>query len=376
MVLRPLLRSRDSSASGSQADTSELAVYRDQLSEIEKELERGLIDGATAESARAEVGRRIIGRQETLYVSEPVNVGGSGDAPGSSEDVSGLVRHDYLAVSVAVLVGLSSAVLYAVVGSPLIPDRPFAAVAAKDPQVSGVEELVAKVEARLRDFPQEGEGWDVVAPVYLRLRRFDDAVVAYRKAILLVGETPKRLSGFADSLIGASGGVITEVAQEAYARLLAVEPGNLNALVWLARAKEQDGDTAGAIEGYRALLKSAPKDAPWRGQVEAVIAKLSGTSSDAGNGNAGGGDRAAQIRNMSEGEQAKAISKMVSKLAARLKDDGSDFEGWLKLVRSYAVLGRKDEAQGALAEARKLFSSDMAKVVELDGVASQLGIGP
>ena len=63
-------------------------------------------------------------------------------------------------------------------------------------------------------------------------------------------------------------------------------------------------------------------------------------------------DTIAAAKDMSEGDRNTMIRGMVDRLATRLKDNGNDVEGWLRLVRAYMVLGERDKAQAALVEAR------------------------
>src|SRR5262249_30652947 len=142
---------------------------------------------------------------------------------------------------------------------------------------AGVEELVARVEARLRTNPGDGQGWDVIAPVYLRLERFRDAAEAFRRAIDLNGESPRRLSSLAESTVLANDGIVTGPARKADQRLLELEPGRMEARFGLALAKEQDGDFEEAEAAYRTLMEDAPEHAPWRQfiteRLEAIAAR-------------------------------------------------------------------------------------------------------
>ena len=85
--------------------------------------------------------------------------------------------------------------LYLTYGSPRLPDQPLAARLEDPASDRNLEALVARVEARLRQHPEEGEGWEVIAPVYLSWRRYGDAAEAYGQAIRLLGPSAKRLAG-------------------------------------------------------------------------------------------------------------------------------------------------------------------------------------
>ena len=239
-----------------------MAIYRDQLQEIETERRRGLFTADEASAARAEVARRLI---KSAEASEPL---------AASPPAGGTGRpHDRLLYAIAVAIPLLSVAVYLAIGSPQIPGQPLAA-RQDAPGEASVAELIARVEARLRAEPEDGKGWDVIAPVYLRLGRYGDAVHAYSQANRILGEDVRRLVGFGEASLLKSNGVVGEDVRRAAERILALEPGRPEAAIWLALAKEQDGDLAAAAERYREILKSAPADAPWRNAVSDQIAAL------------------------------------------------------------------------------------------------------
>ena len=162
--------------------------------------------------------------------------------------------------------------LYLVYGSPRLPDQPLTARLEDPASDKDLAVLVARVEARLREHPEEGEGWEVIAPVYMGARRYTDAAEAYRQAIRLLGESPKRLSGYGQALVLANDGVVSEDARRALERAIALDPNLIEPRLVLIIAKEQDGQYAAAADGWRALLATAPADAPWRRLVEQRLA--------------------------------------------------------------------------------------------------------
>ena len=146
----------------------DLEVYRDQLSELDRDAARGLIGTAEAEEARAEIARRI------LKIAGDATRPDGGGAPG--------FRAARAVGFAAVLsVPLVSWGLYAALGSPDMPSQPLAARLAVDPAKQPVDQLIARAEAHLQQFPDDGRGWDVLAPVYIRMGRYDDCIVAYQQ---------------------------------------------------------------------------------------------------------------------------------------------------------------------------------------------------
>ena len=243
------------------AETSDLDVYRDQLREIEADKERGLIAGVEAEAARVEVARRLLQRSAEIEAA----------ARQSSPAVTPR-QQQRLFVAVAAAVPALALLVYLNLGAPHLPGQPHAQRVAQAERGAGeIEEMITRVEARLRENPGEGQGWEVLAPVYLRLDRFAEAADAFQHAIELLGPNPRRLGGFAEATVLANNGVVTERARRAYEKILELEPGRPEARFGLALAKEQDGELAEAEAAFRALLADTPADAAWR---EFIVARL------------------------------------------------------------------------------------------------------
>ena len=290
-----------------------------------------------------------------------------------------------MAVALAFGLPLAALSLYLIYGSPRLPDQPLIARLQDPASDKNLEVLVARVEARLREHPEEGEGWEVIAPVYMGWRRYADAAEAYRQSIRLLGESPKRLASYGQALVLANNGVVTEDARKALERALVLDPKLIEPRLVLIIAKEQDGQLAAAIEDWRAMLASAPADAPWRKLAEQRLAedeaKLAGKAVPAGPQAAPGTapqgpspDDVAAAQTMSPADRQAMIESMVQGLANRLDQKGDDLAGWLKLVRAYTVLDRKDDALKALEKAKTQFSGNAAALQQLDALAAELGL--
>jgi cytochrome c-type biogenesis protein CcmH len=360
-VLAPLVRARAGEPDALAAGGGPIAVYRDQLGEVDAEQARGLLGVAEADAARLEISRRILAAAD--HVSPPV-----------SEPRALLEsRHATLALAAAVAVPLLTAGLYAVYGAPQILSSETEA----SREAARVAGLVAQVEERLRTAPGDGKGWEVIAPVYMRLGRFAEAADAYGKALRLLGESPKLLAGLAESSTLAAGGLVTLEARRAYEKLRKIDPNRVEPRFWLAMAKEQSGDLAEALGEYKALLAAAPPDAPYRPPLEMRVREVSSQIAARDAGVPAGptaADMAAAAR-LDPEQRAQMIAQMVDGLAQRLRKNGNDLPGWLRLVGAYAVLGRKDDAHAALAEARRNFTGDAGALAELSKLASSLGLG-
>src|SRR6516164_26380 len=154
-VVWPLARRASLSRSG-----SDVAIYRDQLDEIERDRAAGLIEDNEAVSAQVEVSRRLIAAAD----AQPAP---PSDVPSASW------RRRAVAIVALVLLPLGATGLYLALGSPLLPDQPLAPRLAAARGDQSVDTLIAQVEAHLERNPEDGRGWEVIAPVYLRLGRFD-----------------------------------------------------------------------------------------------------------------------------------------------------------------------------------------------------------
>ena len=282
-------------------------------------------------------------------------------------------------LATAAFVPLLTLALYLTHGSPGLPSFPVAGRGQVPLEQAQIGDLVAKVEARLREHPEDGDGWDVIAPVYYKLERFRDAANAYARAARLKGETVRRLAGLAESAVLAADGIVTEEARAAYEKILKLEPGRAEPRFWLALAKEQDGKLADALADYKGLLAEAPADAPWRAAVESRIAdvsrRLPGAATPEPRGPGPSAEDVAAAEKLSPADRAKMIAQMVDGLAERLKRDGRDLAGWQRLINAYAVLGRGQDARDALAEARKNFPADEKALAALAALAKSLGLG-
>jgi cytochrome c-type biogenesis protein CcmH len=345
-------------------------VYRHQLGEVQSDRERGLIGEGDAEAARIEIARRLLATdgEEAGAVRSPAHSPLRG-----------------LAVGLAIALPLATLSLYLIYGSPRLPDQPLIARLQDPASDKNLEVLVARVEARLREHPEEGEGWEVIAPVYMGWRRYADAAEAYRQSIRLIGESPKRLASYGQALVLANDGVVTEDARQALERALQLDPTLVEPRLVLIIAKEQDGQIAAAIEDWRAMLAKAPADAPWRKLVEQRLAedeaKLAGKAvpakpEDVPSTPPQGPSRddVAAAQNMKPADRQAMIESMVQGLADRLGQKGDDLAGWLKLVRAYTVLDRKDDALKALEKAKTQFSGNAAALQQLDALAAELGL--
>jgi cytochrome c-type biogenesis protein CcmH len=337
-----------------QSEGSEAAVYRDQLAEIDRDVAAGQIGGSEAEAARVEISRRLLaatdGQRDPLIASN-----------------TKLRR----SAAIMALVGLPvvAVALYLPLGSPRLRDFPLAERTRAPDATQPLDNLVAQVEAHLEKNPTDGRGWNVLAPVLARLGRYDEAVRAYRNSISYNGDSSERRADLGEALAAAAGGVVTSEAKAEFERAVALNADEVKASYFLGLAAEQDGRGNEATSIWRGMLAKAPPDAPWRPLVQAALARVGGVSAPALPD-----DAVAAAKDMNEADRGAMIRGMVERLAVRLKQNGDDVEGWLRLVRAYMVMGDRDKAKGALTEARQAVANDAERLRQLNEGLKNLGL--
>ena len=365
-LLWPLGRRRAPAAAG-----HDVAVYRDQLAEIDRDATSGLISVSDADTARIEISRRLLRAADRESEAAPL--------------VGSTLRRRVAALAALVLLPAVAVALYVTLGSPDLPAAPLAGRAQAPSASQSVASLVSQVEAHIERNPDDGRGWEVLAPVYLRLGRYDDAVKARARALALNGETADRQADLGEAKVAAANGIVTAEAREAFARALALDPQLLKAKFYLGLAAEQDGKREEAASIWRAMLANAPADAPWIESVREALARIgapavapeqkTGAAPAVSSAQPGpSADDMAAAATLTPQQRQEMVSGMVSRLADRLKTDGSDVEGWLRLMRAYVVLGERDRAIAATVDARRALAGDVDKLRRVDELAKGLGI--
>ena len=327
---------------------SDVAVYRDQLDEIDRDKAANLIGGVEAEAARVEVSRRLIAAAAAAKAGAAI----AAPVPASR------YRWATLAAAIVVL-PLGAGLTYLSLGSPNLAPVSINVEAVGQQLPEGIEQTVAEVENYLESNPNNGRGWELLAPVYIRLGRFDDAVRARRKALEIFGPDAARLGDLGEAIVLASNGAVTPEAKSLFERANAAEPEDVMAQYYLGLSAKQEGRRDEAVKRWTALISRAPAGAEWLPMVKDALARVDekGPSIVAAAASADGAPP-----DHSDG----AIDAMVARLAERLKTNGSDVPGWIQLVRSYRVLGNADKAEAAIADARAALANDQDGLQRLE----------
>lgn len=362
-LMGPLLRAR---ATAMVPASHDVEVYRDQLAEVERDLAAGTIEPVQAEVAKTEISRRLIAAARKAETEGET-------APLRSRRLAS--RLTIAAIVVAIpAIALSA---YVTLGSPGMGEEPLAARMASPAANGDIGILIAKAEQHLAESPDDGRGWDVLAPIYLRTGRLEDAARAFRKAISLLGPTSARQSGLGEALVSASDGVVTDEARLVFQSARELDPGDPRPSFYLAIAMAQEGRKADAIAAFQALADSSPPDAPWlpaiRQQMAAIDQSTAANAPAIALGNPSQADIAA-ASDMAPADRMAMVNSMVTGLEARLKENPDNIEGWLRLIRSQVVLGDAGAAQASLARAMATFPDGGDKETSLTKLADELGL--
>lgn len=227
--------------------------------------------------------------------------------------------------------------------------------------------------------------WRTVGWAYAEKGDAAAAAEAYRKAARLEPDNAENWSSLGEALQTGSRAVVPEAAQ-ALAKAIALDPADARARYFLAVQKDLAGDHKGALADWTGLLKDTPPGAPWEADLRRTIAETAKRNGLAAPPAPPAGaaataaipgpsqDQLAAAAAIPPGEQDKMAHAMVDRLAARLEANPRDPEGWMRLMRSRAVLNDRAGARRALASALKTFADDAPTQARLEAAAAQLGL--
>lgn len=340
-------------------ENAPVAFYHAQVAAIARDLEAGLVSVADAELARTEAARRVLGDVAV---------------PAAGEKRSAAIASAIIALIAVPGVAFG---LYHSTGSPGLPDAPLAerlaaapeksAIAEATPEKSDIIAMIAKIEAHLVEQPDDGRGFELIAPIYLRLGRLDDAVNAYAKALHLLGDKPERRADHAEAVVAAADGNVSPDAKAEFETALQKQPDLPKARFYLGLAAQQAGDKVLALDIWTKLLAGAAPDAPYLRAVQGRIAALDPKA-------AAVQTPAKAIAALPAPERDVAIRSMVDGLAQRLAQKGGDVEAWLRLMRAYKVLQEAQLARTAWTDAQKSMAGDEAALRRINNLARELGL--
>ncbi|SMH55531.1 c-type cytochrome biogenesis protein CcmI [Azospirillum agricola] len=348
LILPPLLKPADAAPA---RDDYDREVYRDQLDELERDLARGVISPAQAEAAKAEIGRRM------LATAQPAPQPAARPARSAKA----------LAMVLALTVPVGALAVYGAVGRPDQPARPLASRNLEQERGGPPKSVLAaidKLKQQLAESPDDAQGWAILGQAYVKMNRPAEAADALRRAVALNKDDLELLGLFAETLTEANDGTVPEEARAAFDGVLARDPKDARARFFAALARHQAGDQRDALERWRALLAESPANAAWVPTVQAQIreaaialnldpAAVTPNPLPAEETPATAQAQGQPQQQPSAEEREQMVRGMVDGLAARLAADPSDIDGWVRLVRSYNVLGEPAKALEAARKARE-----------------------
>jgi cytochrome c-type biogenesis protein CcmH len=333
------------------SDNHDKEFYAAQLNEIERQLSLGLIGRKEAEAAKTEAARRLL-------AVTPTNA----DQPQKG------VQRQAVATSIMLLIPAFVLPIYIWLGAPAMPSFPLAerlAEASKKPAANdqatssqppeiNVENALRQIENHLAKNPDDGRGHEVIAPIYLRMERYDDAVRAFASALRILGTTAERQANLGEALVYQAKGVVTVEARKAFEAALSLDATHIQSQFFLSMAAQQDGDIPKARDMLQAIQNRIP-DGALKTEITQQLVALNAVPK--------GGEGIAALP---QNEQQAAIRGMVQNLAERLSTSGGTPEDWARLVRALNVLGERDRASAILTEARVKFADkpDQVKLIE------------
>lgn len=330
-----------------------LAVLMDQLDEVKRDLDRGVISENEATAATLEIKRRILAVARRMKSPQR----------GLPDDTSASI---WLA---AVFVPLVAIGYYAVMGSPEISSLAFADRQAERVEQQRIDDLTDQLLARLTSEPDGGasEGWLLLGQSYYRMGRYSDAATAFETVTERADATSAAFSMLAEALIAEDQGVVSPKAEAAADRAVDLDPTNPAGVFYKAIALAQKGEEARAHALLVDRLEATDSFAPW---MESFVAQANRVGAQIGRepialadfapmlarGPGPSAEDVAAAEEMSAEDRGEFIRSMVNRLASRLEEDPDDLDGWLRLANAYTVLGEKEQAISAYEHANGLLT--------------------
>ena len=265
--------------------------------------------------------------------------------------------------------------------------------AAGDAPVGDVPTMIGQLEAKLKENPKDAQGWQMLGWSYFETGRYGDAAKAYQRAATLVPTNSSYWSALGEALVLSGPGGVTPEAEQAFRKALAHDPKDHRARYFIGVKKDLDGDHKGAIDDWIALLKDTPAGAPWEQPVRDLIDKVATANridvadrvpppsaapppADVATAAIPGPSREQMqaASAMPPSQQDEMVRGMVDGLAAKLKADPKNADGWIRLMRARMVLNETSAATQALRDARAAFAGDSAQQARFTDAAKTLGV--
>ena len=385
MVALPLWRDRATS----EALPQDMAIYRDQLSEVDRDLARGVLEPEEAERTRAEIARRLLAADRARPAAMAAGPRGLGQV------LAGLV--------VLMLVGGSGAIYWGL-GAPGYPDIPLAqrlaaSEAARATRISQTEAealippqpepamsaeyatLMEQLRTIVPTRPEEEAGWALLSYHEAQVGNYPAAAAAQSRLLALRGEnaTADDRIALVDRMVAAAAGYVSPQAEGTLRAVLDDDPGHLGALYYMGLLYAQSDRPDIAFPLWRAVIEAGASGSFYevmaRGQIEAV-AFTAGVEYELPAARGPTADDIAAAEGMAPEDQQAMIEGMVAGLSDRLATQGGPASDWAQLISALGVLGRPENAAAIWAEAQQVFADDPTALAALTQAATSAGLAP
>ena len=354
------------------AASKDLALYKDQLREVDSDLARGVLSETESESARLEISRRILAADKRAQMETLAN-------PAPS------IVNKLLAAFVILTVLTGSLGIYANLGEPNLPDRPLVArlaaaqearaqrLSQEDAEVQVPDEkinipedylkLVKKLREAIKKRPNDEQGLRLLALHEFRIGKYRAARKAHTRIMKVVGDkvTAKDYIDFAEVMIFATNGYVSPEAEITLSQALKLKPNDGRTRYYSGLAMAQNGRADVAYRLWEGLLKEGPQDAAWipliKSQIDDV-ARLAGINMSNQPLPGPTTDQINAASEMTKEDRKKMIRGMVAGLGERLATNGGTMNEWARLIRALGVLGETARASEIWNEAKDVFSDN------------------
>lgn len=354
------------------AASKDLALYKDQLREVDSDLARGVLSETESESARLEISRRILAADKRAQMETLAN-------PAPS------IINKLLAAFVILTVLTGSLGIYANLGKPNLPDRPLVArlaaaqearaqrLSQEDAEVQVPDEkinipedylkLVKRLREAIKKRPNDEQGLRLLALHEFRIGKYRAARKAHTRIMKVVGDkvTAKDYIDFAEVMIFATNGYVSPEAEITLSQALKLKPNDGRTRYYSGLAMAQNGRADVAYRLWEGLLKEGPQDAAWipliKSQIDDV-ARLAGINMSNQPLPGPTTDQINAASEMTKEDRKKMIRGMVAGLGERLATNGGTMNEWARLIRALGVLGETARASEIWNEAKDVFSDN------------------
>ncbi len=372
---------------GSAGAGTDVQVYRDQLSDVDRDFTRGVLNKDEAGRLRLEVSRRLL----------------EADLINQNKQSQNAAPSPILALILVLAVSGGAFGLYLQLGSIGTRDLPLQTriAMAEDTRLNRITQseaesrlpppdtnvadpahldLMQKLRTALETRPDDLQGHILLAGNEAGLGNFGAAHKAQRRVLDLKGDdaVANDFANYADLLALAANGYISPQAESAILQTLTMDPNNGSGRYYLGLMQAQIGRPDLALSIWSKLLQDSLPNAPW---VPPIRAQIEFTAAEAGVRYelaplAPGPDAEAvsAAQDMSAQDRDAMIRGMVEQLSARLADEGGSAQEWARLIGALGVLGDTERARAIWGEAQNVFAAAPQDLAAIRRAAIQAGI--